>query len=182
MSANETGPIIPIANKKFLCVEYPGYVRNTQRAIKTLGGENALGEALASDRTVTINYRTGVPFTHPTSGYVLPSSKLLVKVTRRVKKNKITGEVESEDPNTPWKTEFLGTIPKTLRFRGKKKSREKGRYTCKYFSVEQFCYIALSDFQYYVPKDDRIRQLKESMQDGNGKHLVQRLSFFFLKS
>jgi general transcription factor 3C polypeptide 5 (transcription factor C subunit 1) len=119
MPANDTSPIIPIGNKKYLCVEYPGYVKNTQRAIKTLGGENALAEGLASDRTVTINYRSGVTFTHPTNGYVLPSSKLLVKVTRRVKKNKVTDEVEAEDPNTPWKTEVLGTIPKTLRFRGK---------------------------------------------------------------
>jgi general transcription factor 3C polypeptide 5 (transcription factor C subunit 1) len=119
MSTNEISPIIPIENKKFLCVEYPGYVRNTQRAIKTLGGENTLADAIANDLTVTINYRPGVTFTHPTTGCVLPSSKLLVKVTRRVKKNKTTGEIEAEDPNTPWKTEVVGTIPKTLRFRGK---------------------------------------------------------------
>jgi hypothetical protein len=122
----EPSPILPLGDKKYFCVEYPGYVKRTKRAIQTLGGEKGLGEALANDSTVELKYRPGDIFSHGVNGQILSTSKLLVKVTRRVKKkNRMTDEGEGEeevveeDKETKWKTEIKGVVTKTLRFRGR---------------------------------------------------------------
>lgn len=31
-------PVKPIMKDKFLCIEYPGYIKNIDRALETLGG------------------------------------------------------------------------------------------------------------------------------------------------
>ncbi|KAK4511326.1 uncharacterized protein ATC70_012541 [Mucor velutinosus] len=141
MSGHEPSPLIPIEKKKFLCVEYPGYVKKPERAIKTLGGESALSEALSNNWQVQLRYRAKDIFSHPINGDVLDSCKLLVKVTRRVKRSKKTGEVVEDD--SPWQHQVVGTVEKTVRFR------------------------ALADFQYIVPKDDKIRQLKTAISGGD---------------
>lgn len=111
----EPAEILPIGKKKYFCVEYPGYVKRTQRAIDTLGGEKVLGEALASNSTVHLKFRAADTFSHPITGHISSTSKLLVKVTRRVKKNKSTDQV-IEDPT--WKIQVEGVVTKALRFRG----------------------------------------------------------------
>ncbi|CAO0790251.1 unnamed protein product [Mucor circinelloides] len=141
MSGQEPSPLIPIEKKKFLCIEYPGYVKRSERAIKTLGGESTLGEALSNNSQVQLRYRAKDIFSHPINGDFLDSCKLLAKVTRRVKRNKKTGEIVEDD--APWQYDILGTVEKTVRFR------------------------ALADFQYLVPKDDKIRQLKTALNNGD---------------
>ncbi|CAO3650424.1 unnamed protein product [Mucor fragilis] len=141
MSGHEPSPLTPIEKKKFLCVEYPGYVKRPERAIKTLGGESALSESLSSNSQVQLRYRAKDIFSHPINGDILNTCKLLVRVTRRVKRSKKTGEVVEDD--APWQHEIVGTVEKTVRFR------------------------ALADFQYMVPKDDKIRQLKTAISSGD---------------
>ncbi|GAA5804473.1 hypothetical protein HPULCUR_009968 [Helicostylum pulchrum] len=136
----EPSPITPIGDKTFFCVEYPGYVKRVKRALETLGGEKALTEALNTNSTVDLNYRPGDPFSHAIKGQILPTSKLLVKVTRRVKKNK---EAEAK-----WETKIEGVVTNTLRFRN------------------------LADFQYLVPKEDKVYQLKEALSKGNVQHII----------
>lgn len=114
----EESPIIPIGDKNYLCVEYPGFVKRPKRAIQTLGGEKALSEALALNTPVKLKFRPGDVFSHPIQGYIAPNSKLVVKVTRKVKRDKISGEIIKES-DSKWKTEIIGTVTKTLRFRGK---------------------------------------------------------------
>lgn len=116
MSGHEPSPLIPIEKKKFLCVEYPGYVKRPERAIKTLGGESALSESLSSNSQVQLRYRAKDIFSHPINGDMLNSCKLLVKVTRRVKRSKKTGEIVEDD--APWQHQVVGTVEKTVRFRG----------------------------------------------------------------
>ncbi|KAG2235746.1 hypothetical protein INT48_009161 [Thamnidium elegans] len=136
----EPSPIIPIGDKTFFCVEYPGYVKRVKRALETLGGEKALTEALNTNSTVDLKYRPGDPFSHAIKGQILPTSKLLVKVTRRVKKNK--------EAETKWETKVEGVVTNTLRFRN------------------------LADFQYIVPKEDKVYQLKEALTKGNVQHII----------
>ncbi|CAO3651959.1 unnamed protein product [Mucor hiemalis] len=143
----EPSPIKSIGDKRYLCVEYPGYVKRKDRALATLGGEKALAEALAKETAVKFSYRPGDPFVHPIQGHIIPNSKLLVKVTRRVKKDKLTGEVIKEAEGK-WDTEIQGLVTKTLQFR------------------------ALADFQYGVPKDDKIRQLRNALAKGDVQHML----------
>ncbi|KAI8637625.1 RNA polymerase III transcription factor IIIC subunit-domain-containing protein [Parasitella parasitica] len=148
MSGHEPSPLIPIEKKKFLCIEYPGFVKRTDRAIRTLGGESILSEALSNDDQVQLRYRAKDIFSHPINGDFLDTCKLLAKVTRRVKKNKKTGEIVQDDSDAPWTIQILGTVEKTVRFR------------------------ALADFQYIVPADDKIRQLKEALDMGDVERIV----------
>lgn len=119
MPDTKPSPLIPIEKKKFFCIEYPGYVKRTKRAIETLGGEAALSEALSNNYQIQLKYRAKDIFSHPINGDILDTCKLLVKVTRRVKRNKRTGEVveEGEEEDASWQPHILGIVEKTVRFR-----------------------------------------------------------------
>ncbi|KAG0169922.1 General transcription factor 3C polypeptide 5 [Apophysomyces sp. BC1021] len=132
----EIASTIPIPKKKFFCVEYPGYVKNLDRALNTLGGEKALATAITNQKAVELRFRHQDPFSHPINGDIVPTANLLVKITRRVKK----GRPEEE---ATYKTDIVGTISKTCRFRG------------------------LADFQYLVPRADKMGQLKQAMASGD---------------
>ncbi|KAG2219138.1 hypothetical protein INT45_000510, partial [Circinella minor] len=143
-----------VPNRKFVLVEYPGRVKNVDRALKTLGGEKTVANVgdlflsfikiihlLDNDvKTIELRQRPKDPFCHPIAGDVLPTSGLLLKVTKRKKKNQ-------PDEDATFKTEALGTISKTCRFR------------------------AMADFQYVVPKDNKYRQLRDSLETGKGNNI-----------
>jgi general transcription factor 3C polypeptide 5 (transcription factor C subunit 1) len=116
----KSAPLLPIGEKRFLCVEYPGYVKSLKRALGTMGGEKALAQAIQDDSPVELNFRKADIFSHPIKGDILPSTRLLVKVTRHVKRHRETGEIVEEEEGEGWKTEVLGSVTKTLRFRGTK--------------------------------------------------------------
>lgn len=111
----EHSELIPVGKKRYFCVEYPGYVKNFDRALATLGGEKQLSESLTNNSPVPLRFRATDIFSHPINGYITKASKLLVKVTRRVKKNK---DIDAMEEDATWKVEVEGIIPKTLRFRG----------------------------------------------------------------
>lgn len=35
-------PIHPLPTRQFICIEYPGYIKNVHKAIETVGGLNAI--------------------------------------------------------------------------------------------------------------------------------------------
>ncbi|KAI8390287.1 RNA polymerase III transcription factor IIIC subunit-domain-containing protein [Blakeslea trispora] len=143
MSNYDPAPVLPVGPQRFFCVEFPGHVKRPERAIKMIGGQKTLAEAITNNSVVELRYRDTNTFAHPIRGDIIPSSKLLVKITRRVKKNKPVEEKEE-----PYQLEMLGVINKTLRFR------------------------ALADFQYHVPSENRIRQLKEALMKGTLNKII----------
>ncbi|CAG8472945.1 1742_t:CDS:2 [Racocetra fulgida] len=60
-------------------VEYPGNVKNIDKALQTLGGQKGLKK---------LRFRPDNPFCHPINGDIIPTANLLLKVTRRRKKVK----------------------------------------------------------------------------------------------
>ncbi|KAI7880180.1 hypothetical protein K492DRAFT_237447 [Lichtheimia hyalospora FSU 10163] len=129
-------------DRQFICVEYPGRVNNIDRAIETLGGQQAITAAVENDKNgIELRLRPKDPFSHPISGHVRRIPGLLLKVTRRRRK----GQPEDEGET---KAELLGTVTRTCRFR------------------------AMNDFQYVVPKEDRMRQLKEALIKGNVQKIL----------
>ncbi|SAM09234.1 hypothetical protein [Absidia glauca] len=143
----EQAPTYSIPNRRFLCVEYPGAVKNIDRVLETLGGEKSIAQAYGSkeDNVVELRYRPKDPFCHPINGSIVPTSQVLVKVTRRRKKN------QPEDQGQ-LSTEIVGTIPQTCRFRG------------------------MADFQFVVPQSDPLRKLRSALLDGDAKQ-IQRFRF-----
>ncbi|CDS10849.1 hypothetical protein LRAMOSA11335 [Lichtheimia ramosa] len=128
---------LTLTDRQFICVEYPGRVKNIDRAIETLGGQKAITAAVENPKNgIELKLRPKDPFCHPVSGEVRRIPGLLLKVTRRRRKDQPEDEGET-------KTEILGTVTRTCRFR------------------------AMGDFQYLMPKEDRMRQTREAMIKGN---------------
>ncbi|KAI9016341.1 RNA polymerase III transcription factor IIIC subunit-domain-containing protein [Phycomyces nitens] len=104
-------PLIPYGEKSYFCIEYPGYIKNVDRALESLGGEKKIATLLSKSEPIELRFRPKDPFSHPINGDIVPSSKLLLKVTRRVKKGRPASEAQLE-------TQVMGQINKTCRFGG----------------------------------------------------------------
>ncbi|KAJ1922266.1 tau 95 subunit of transcription factor TFIIIC [Mycoemilia scoparia] len=117
-----------VPNTELYVVEYPGYVKNPDKALATLGGTKKLTKYVYHEGGVPVElrYRPDDLLSHPIEGESIPTGNLLIKVTRRVKKNKknsktpelagFNQEAQAID-NQPWKAEVVGVIKKTVRFR-----------------------------------------------------------------
>ncbi|XP_066295708.1 general transcription factor 3C polypeptide 5-like [Branchiostoma lanceolatum] len=90
---------IPINMKSLTCVEYPGRVKNVDKMLETLGGEeNVSKAALDSSRRLDLRFRPADPYCRPVYGDRFPTSSLLLRVRRttRVRKNRTKGEKYSD--------------------------------------------------------------------------------------
>ncbi|CAG8484210.1 5336_t:CDS:10 [Acaulospora colombiana] len=76
-----------IPPNQLFAVEYPGYVKNIDKVLQTLGGQRGLKKAVNED-LMELRFRPGDPFCHPINGDVIPTSNLLLKVTWKRKKRK----------------------------------------------------------------------------------------------
>lgn len=125
----------------YYSVEYPGYVQSHPSslayALRTLGGQKALNDAFnEGGRILELKLQPDNPFAHPITGDVVNTNKLLVKVTRRKKRdneNTDAGTVnthgiegvtldkgkgkEAQPEEEAYSAEVVGAIPKTIRFR-----------------------------------------------------------------
>ncbi|KAK3088746.1 hypothetical protein FSP39_023218 [Pinctada imbricata] len=98
-------------HRKFICVEYPGIVENTEMAIKSLGGVENLSE-IYSDETkrLPLQWRPDDIFSKPAYGERNLTTNLLLKV--KVRRRKSTKEI------CQCSTEVLGTVGITYKFKG----------------------------------------------------------------
>jgi len=75
----------PVPSREAFLVEFPGYFRNPQAAIQTLGGVDALTKAASSDDSVLqLRFRPGDPYSHPLYGERQAAAGLLLKIARKV--------------------------------------------------------------------------------------------------
>lgn len=68
-----------------------------------------------------LRYRPKDPLSHPINGDVKETANLLLKVTRWRRKDRMDVDQEDEDefvPPNQYKTEVIGIIGQTCRFRG----------------------------------------------------------------
>ncbi|KAJ2157613.1 tau 95 subunit of transcription factor TFIIIC [Coemansia sp. RSA 552] len=108
----------PLPEKTVLSVEYPGYVKNTDKAIKSIGGSKKLARIVTEDMglPIELRYRYDDAVSHPICGSVVPTENLLLKVTRRIRKTRQPdGTVRREAVSTTCKV--VAVIDKTVRFR-----------------------------------------------------------------
>lgn len=100
-----------LPKRSFRVVEYPGIVKNPEKALKTLGGLDAIDEAFGKETLghMQLNYRPEDEFSHPINGEVVNTSNLVLCVTRKI--HKASGIVESTT------AEIVGVAEKTARFR-----------------------------------------------------------------
>ncbi|XP_061590438.1 general transcription factor 3C polypeptide 5 [Cololabis saira] len=102
---------VELQDTRLVCVEYPALVRSVDRMLDTLGGEHTLTKTYADpNRRLELRFRPEDPFCHSACGNRLPSSNILLRVRRRVRK---------KDPNdTEIQMEMVGIIGTTYKFQG----------------------------------------------------------------
>lgn len=87
----------PVPSREAFLVEFPGYVRNYQAAVNTLGGVDALTKAASSDDSVLqLRFRPDDPYAHPLYGERQAAKGLLLKIARKVadpSQGSVTAEV-----------------------------------------------------------------------------------------
>ncbi|KAJ1821840.1 tau 95 subunit of transcription factor TFIIIC [Coemansia sp. RSA 2599] len=135
----------PIPQRTVLSVEYPGYVANTENAIKSLGGREKLARDVSEDTgaRLELRYRYNDPTSHPISGEIVPTQNILIKVRRRTKRAKGAPKDKNAEKSVETSAEIVGIIEKTARFR------------------------KLADFQYVIGKDDPLSSLARALQGIN---------------
>ncbi|KAJ3154164.1 tau 95 subunit of transcription factor TFIIIC [Geranomyces michiganensis] len=132
----ERAPSQTLPGWNFHVVEFPGYVKDSTKVLKMLGGTEAMEKAFAEDlKVLELRYRPDDPFSHPINGEIIPTGNLLLSVTTRRRKR----QPAAEPPEV--RTRFLGTVTKTCRFR------------------------ALADYQWLVDPDDPIAKLRKSIHN-----------------
>ncbi|XP_076025635.1 general transcription factor 3C polypeptide 5 [Genypterus blacodes] len=102
---------VPLQERRLACVEYPAVVRNVDKMLETLGGEKAMTKIYSHPkRRLELRYRPHDPFSHSLCANRSPSSNLLLRVRRRVRK---------KDPrDTQVHIDALGVIGTTYKFQG----------------------------------------------------------------
>lgn len=118
-------PALPLPNKHFFSIEYPGYVQPTSvpKALAHLGGPGSLESAFRrgstssrSEPLMELSLRPEDPFAHPIPGDVVPTNNILLRVRKR-KRKRVEGQEGQEGHAGEYVVEAAGVIPKTVRFR-----------------------------------------------------------------
>ncbi|XP_018588457.1 general transcription factor 3C polypeptide 5 [Scleropages formosus] len=104
--------VLNVSQRRLVCVEYPGVVRHLDRALETLRGEKGVSKTYSDpSKRLELYYRPRDPYCHPVCGNRYPSTNLLLRVRRRVRKGEGGGEAQVA-------MEVLGVIGTTYKFQG----------------------------------------------------------------
>ncbi|KAJ1894791.1 tau 95 subunit of transcription factor TFIIIC [Kickxella alabastrina] len=132
---------LSVPQRTVLSVEYPGFVKDTEKAIQSIGGREKLARDVAEDvgAQIELRYRYNDPTSHPISGEIVATENLLIKVTRHIKKVK-GRPLDGTEKSIQTSAQIVGVIEKTARFR------------------------KLADFQYVMPRNDPLTTLTRVLQ------------------
>ncbi|KAJ2079110.1 tau 95 subunit of transcription factor TFIIIC [Coemansia sp. RSA 988] len=131
--------------RTLLSVEYPGYVVDTDKAIRSIGGSKKLARDTTEDvgMPIELRYRYNDPTSHPINGEIISTENLLLKVKRRVRRPKGKDDTSTHEKRTSSTAEIVAVLDKTVRFR------------------------KLADFQYLMTKDDPLSQFSDALTNIN---------------
>uniref|UniRef100_A0A8C7JGP5 Ral transcription factor IIIC subunit 5 n=1 Tax=Oncorhynchus kisutch TaxID=8019 RepID=A0A8C7JGP5_ONCKI len=98
-------------DNKLVCVEYPGIISNVDKMLESIGGIQGMSKTYADpSRRLELRFRPQDPFCHPVCGNRYPSTNLLLRMKRRVRKGNPKEAQISMD--------ILGVIGTTYKFQG----------------------------------------------------------------
>ncbi len=124
MSEDNSGdaPEYVLPSACYYSVEYPGYVKpeSVDKAVSALGGIKSLDASFRKHTQPApvpqLRLQPGNLFAHPIPGDVVKTNKLVLEVTKRIKKNRI--HAESEEVEGEFVAKIVGSTSRTIRFRG----------------------------------------------------------------
>ncbi|XP_035628124.1 general transcription factor 3C polypeptide 5-like isoform X1 [Oncorhynchus keta] len=98
-------------DNKLVCVEYPGIISNVDKMLESIGGIQGMSKTYADpSRRLELRFRPQDPFCHPVCGNRYPSTNLLLRMKRRVRKG--------NPKETQISMDILGVIGTTYKFQG----------------------------------------------------------------
>uniref|UniRef100_A0A6B2L250 Transcription factor IIIC subunit 5 HTH domain-containing protein n=1 Tax=Arcella intermedia TaxID=1963864 RepID=A0A6B2L250_9EUKA len=93
--------------QNYLCVEYPGFIKNMDRALSTLGGAAAINQAhKENSKFLALNLKPDIVHSHPIYGDKIMTSNMILKVVRPL------------ESKLDYKCEMIGLVNNTYRFKG----------------------------------------------------------------
>lgn len=113
MSETTSSKIKYVSTKKFICVEYPGYIKDVDKMLKTLGGEEKLSNTyFNTKRRLEIQFRPDDVYCHSVCGDLQPSRAMILKVKRKRRKKK---QDETSEHGWEYEQEILGIVHQTYK-------------------------------------------------------------------
>ena len=113
MTETSSAKLRSFSTKKYVCIEYPGYVKSVEKMLQTLGGEEHLSNTyFNTKRRIEIHFRPDDPYCHSVCGDLQSSRAVILKIKRKRKKKK--PEDESEH-SWEYEQDILGIAHKMYR-------------------------------------------------------------------
>lgn len=111
--SSSNGGQITVNQIKFVGVEYPGYIKDENHMLETLGGEETVSRTYSHPtRRLELSFRPDDPYAHTVCADRYPTANLLVRVKRRKKKQR---EGTSEPEEVKYEQEIMGIVGNTFK-------------------------------------------------------------------
>lgn len=123
--------IIKIPNQSFTIIEYPGLIKNLNKAIKTLGGLNLISKGLLNSNEIYNNIELNLNLNnnnnnnnsnfnqHPIQSNLSLTGNILIKIIKRKRKIPLKNEKGEIIEEGFYSFNSIGIINRSVRFRGK---------------------------------------------------------------
>ncbi|XP_063287390.1 general transcription factor 3C polypeptide 5 [Pelobates fuscus] len=111
---------LPQNKKPMVCVEYPGIVQNVDKMLQTLGGEKSVSRIYADPtRRLELYFRPNDPYCHPLCANRFPTTTMILRVKKRVRRKK-ANEMQISEPNQEGSIsmEIIGVVGTVYKFQG----------------------------------------------------------------
>ncbi|KAK2506977.1 hypothetical protein MC885_017875 [Smutsia gigantea] len=139
------GVAVPVElrrERRMVCVEYPGVVRDVSKMLPTLGGEEGVSRIYADPtKRLELYFRPKDPYCHPVCANRFSTSSLLLRVRRKTRWQRGLPGSEAQ-PKVTFDMEILGIISTIYKFQGMSDfqylavhTEEGGRHTSMYDKV-----------------------------------------------
>ncbi|KAM8801618.1 general transcription factor 3C polypeptide 5 isoform 2-T2 [Rhynchonycteris naso] len=113
------GAALPVElrrERRLVCVEYPGMVRDVSKMLQTLGGEEGVSRIYTDpSKRLELYFRPKDPYCHPVCANRFSTSSLLFRIRRKTRR-RVTGPEAS--PEVTFDVEILGIVSTTYKFQG----------------------------------------------------------------
>eukprot|EP00794_Sanderia_malayensis_P015747 gene15747-17336_t len=138
MTESSSGKLKAFNTTRLLCIEYPGYVRNVDKMLQTLGGLDKISDTyFNTKRRIELHFRPEDPYCHSVCGDLHSARGVLLKVKRRRRKTNIAtsstsavqDQQQQETQEWNYEQEVVGIVHSTYKF------------------------TSLVDYQYLTPKE-----------------------------
>lgn len=113
LSSSSNGQIL-VNQVKFVGIEYPGYIKDENHMLETLGGEETVSRTYSiPTRRLELSFRPADPYAHAVCADRYPTANLLLRVKQRKKKQR---EGSNEPAEVKYEQEVLGIVGNTFKY------------------------------------------------------------------